>query len=327
MILFGCQDVGPAKYLAMLSDHSLLKGSQWIGSRLSMPIFKKNNLNCLDEIKVEPSVKLIVTGTTLGDGLDKRLLKLARQNGIQTVSIVEHWGWYAKRFQLDGGLLLPDYIFLNDQIAYEEAAIEGLPTNKLVIVGNPVLESLSGAYSATRIKDSKIMDSYRIPKKKRRILFISEQLREDFSRNGELGYDEFEVFRAIKKITGKDDQVIVKKHPEEDRNKYREICSDYIEIDDIDISDLSAISDVVIGMGSMLLLELAAYRGDVISYRPNYNGPAFIGSRMGVVKSVYSEYELMGCINANKNHEQSKMQKIFLGSKERIVNNLTRFVS
>lgn len=327
MILFGCQDVGPAKYLSKLSDHALLKGSQWIGGELSIPVFKKNHLDCTDDIKIHPSVNLVVTGTTLGDGLDKQLLKLAKCKGIPTISIIEHWNWYKKRFQLDGGLVFPDHIFLNDKIAYDEAVTEGLPKKSLIIVGNPILESMGDAHLLTHRRTSKIIDAFKFPKKGRRLLFISEQLRKDFAGNDELGYDEYEVFKTIKKFVEKEDLLIVKKHPAEEGNKYRQICSDYVELDDVETSHLSAISDVIIGMGSMLLLELAAFRGDVISYRPNYKGSDFIGSRLGVVNSVYTEDDLMWSIKNNRYIKQSMLQNLFQGSKDRIVNNIVRFAS
>lgn len=329
MIVLGCRDVGPAKYMAILADNPAFKDAYWIGSDLSLPIFKKNNLLQTNKIEIPDGAKLVVTGTILGDGLDKQLLSLAKCKNVRTVSIVEHWGWYRRRFQVNGGaLILPDHIFVNDQIAFDQAIEEGIPKERLVIVGNPVLE-FSGNEVLDLLQDpSKILAKYSLPNNKRRVLFISEDLKTDFFDQGELRYSEFDCFKVINKILGEHDQLIVKRHPSECVDKYREISTNYIEINEISIQELVLISDVIIGMSSMLLLELAAYRSDIISFRPGERGRKFIGESLGVVDTAHSEGELVEKISSSKiSFKKNNLQQLFSGSKSRVISKLLKYSS
>ena len=85
---------------------------------------------------------MFLTGSALGDSIDKKLINISKKLKKPSISVIEHWSWYKKRFILNNNLILPDYIFVNDKIAYEEAIMDGLPKKKLLIKGNPVLEKI-----------------------------------------------------------------------------------------------------------------------------------------------------------------------------------------
>ena len=83
-ILSGSTDSGPINYLTELSVES------------DMEFLWYKNKSDLIEGK---DIKLVITGTSLGDSIDKKLIRHAKKNNITSVSIIEHWSWYKKRFE------------------------------------------------------------------------------------------------------------------------------------------------------------------------------------------------------------------------------------
>ena len=83
----------------------------------------------------------------------------------------------------------------------------------------------------------------------------------------------------IKTLTP-NDHLVIKLHPEETLIKYAFLESNNVTIiKNLDIFELDALADVVIGIASMLLLELLMLRNDVISFRPDAT-KEFIGDRL-----------------------------------------------
>ena len=131
---------------------------------------------------------------------------------------------------------------------------------------------------------NKMIKKYNLPLSKRIIFFISEELKNHFNlrNNKDLGYDEFVVIEHIKSSVRSEDHIVIKLHPEERKRKFNRITNDNISIiSDCPINDILSLADVVIGMNSMLLLELSMHRNDIISYRPNTK-KKFIGEELGV---------------------------------------------
>ena len=290
MILLGTADVGPAKYIVELYRLDELDNGlfEYVGGELTTPLFSKNALKLNDNWK-ESSPKLIVSGTSLGDSLDKKLIIWAKKNNIPSISLIEHWSWYRKRFELNGELILPDYIFVNDQIACDDAITDGLPAEKLVIAGNPVLEELRNR-SNKELNRDKLLVQYNLPTHKRVIVFISEELASEFNNtDSDLGYDEFTVLKKIIEHLEPSDYLVIKSHPVESLDKYNSFVNNQIKtIQNMDIHELNCIADYVVGMASMLLLELAMLRNDVISFRPNAT-KSFIGNRLKATVDITSE--------------------------------------
>lgn len=314
-IVVAANDAGPKQYLRQLDNRLPLK---W----LSHP----EDLYALN-------TKICLTGTTLGESIDKQLLRKCLVRGIHCISIIDHWSWYRKRFETAGELLIPHEIFVNDELAKEEAVNEGLPRERLVVVGNPVLESLAiearkritvdrQSPNANRDFD----DSDRGTTSKT-ILYISEELRSSFKSGTEdyLGYDEFEVLESVLSVVGPDDQLIVKLHPAEDAKKYQYVADQVAIIEGtVSIHELSEIADIIIGTGSMLLLELSTIRTDVVSFRPGATKP-FVGNRVGATIPIETTEELARFISAPW-HTESDFGRRFIGSLDRIVRHIRRYI-
>jgi hypothetical protein len=325
MILLGCDDMGPARYIAALGN-ALGTEVRWIGGNLTIPFFSNLDIRVIDNLDLSIRPSLVVTGTQLGDGLDKHLLMKAREWGIKSVSVIDHWSWYRKRFETENGLLLPDYILVNDQIAIEGAIADGLPAEILVPLGNPVLEELAVKRTSKLLDRLAILEKYNLPTDKRLIVFISEELGSEFKQGTEdyLGYDEFEVLRIVQSTLSSGDHLVIKRHPAEAISKYSVLGQSITFLGPVPVDELARVADVVIGMASMLLLELAMFRDDVISLRPNATKP-FIGERLGVtvpahdIESLHKAFRMRALDSAD-------FQRCFVGSKERISKFLSNLV-
>ncbi len=297
MILFGTNDVGPAKYLASLArifDQKIF----FKCSSLNYFVFKEYKSEIIDDYS-RYDFDIVVTGTSLGQSIDKELIIWAKERHIPSISIVEHWSWYRKRFLLNDKYIFPDYIILNDKFALKEAVIDGLDKNILFPLGNPYLEELSNR-NINVFEKEKYYISNKIPKNKRIILFISESLCGPLAL--ELGYDEYQVISSLKRILSKNDFLIIKIHPEENISKYNIFQDDSTKIisENLTPEFLSILGDKIIGMASMLLLEISFFRKDIISFRPN-SKKQFIGQKLGVTNDAVNIEELKILLNTNIN--------------------------
>ena len=118
-------------------------------------------------------------------------------------------------------------------------------------------------------------------------------------------------------------KIVVKLHPEERQDKYDEIHStneknELIVIKDCNTEKLLETAEFVIGMGSMLLIEAAKTRRDVVSYRPNQLMP-YIGNQLGVTKLVSSRGHLESIIAGKTIVDNNLVGDRFKGSMSKII--------
>ena len=272
----------------------------------------------LKKDKVKP---LILTGTSLGSNtIDKKGILFAKKWNLKCFSIIEHWSWYKKRFESNNQIILPQKIFVNDKKAKDDAISEGLPSEKLVILGNPVLEDHLTRSSNQRNKNKKeLRRNYNLEEDKIIICFISESLTEFRKGNDELGFDEFEVFGKLKKyFHDQKYHILVKSHPEDCKNKFGKPNKKISYIEKIPTEDLASLSHKIIGMGSMLLIELSFYRNDIISFRPNSLVP-FIGNLNNITILASDLHSLDLAINSNATGIE-EFRSNYFGSTKRIIN-------
>jgi hypothetical protein len=322
MILIGSRDAGPAEYLGLIAKQMQFD-TKFIGSKISTPVFTKHNITQFHNDRDSyHDVQLILTGTCLGNGIDKDMITTGFNFNIKTVAFVDHWTLLQERFlDDDKRFMFSDYIVVNDEKAKQLAIDAGIPGNLLYSLGNPVLEnndiSISGSgndaipESISAIKNSG-----------KTILFISEQLMLDNlnDKYPSEGYNEFMVLEDIISTMGAEDVLLIKLHPQEEESKYDDYISENILISESQnsISFLLLNSDIVIGMRSMLLLEASNFRQDIISYRPGAKN-TFIGNELKVTFPVTDKSALDKIITKGIPINNNKIQDIFAGSSERIL--------
>ena len=163
------------------------------------------------------------------------------------------------RFESNNQIILPQKILVNDKKAKDDAISDGLPSEKLVILGNPVLEEhLNKSSKQSHKNTEELRRNYNLEEDKIIISFISESLTEFRKGDDELGFDEFQVFDELKQYFHDEKyHILVKCHPEDCKNKFGKPNQKISYIDKIPIEDLATLSHKIIGMGSMLLIELS----------------------------------------------------------------------
>ncbi len=324
MILFAVNDAGPAKYLSYIAQSLGNEKYKCLTSGISAKVFTNMDINCLDSIDNidTQDIDVIITGTCLNDGIDKKAVSIGKKEGIKTISIIEHWSLYKKRFELNGQCMYPDMILVNDNQAKEEAESDGIPGNKLHVVGNPVLENIK-KYDYSNNDELEWRDNFGLGKRRKIITFVSENFKDDFQENSPefQGFDEFDVLNDLLEVLTDASILIIKLHPAEDRNKYDFLIKNpnIFVVGETDINKLIEFSDILIGMGSMLLIEASIIKNTVYSYRPNEK-IEFIGNRNGMVKKIHNKMELKKKLSNYETKNFSVANNVFSGSTRNIVN-------
>ena len=309
-IAFVCREVGPARYLLALQQHLDAK-ILWCGSQVTVPLFEaeRGTVTGLDYAITEAN--LVVSAVSVGEGIDKSAIRISRESGLPSIAIVEHWSWFRERFFVDGIPVLPDLILVNDSIALNLAIEAGLPPNILKVAGNPVLENLANS-QPKRSREIKLAEQSKT------VVFVSESLAAEKAVGllPRMRFTEYDVLNAILRYRDPLDRVIVKLHPAENLTKYSHFGPDIEMLGQTSIQELAEISDVVIGLGSMLLLELAALGCPVINVEFNERD-SFVGASIGATYPVQSLEEIEMLI-AMPPQPSSTFVDSFVGSSSRI---------
>ena len=282
MIIFCASDVGPTNYL-VYTIKELDMPVIVFGSTLSIPIFQRAGIQAIlfDPKLIDSTVRCAVLGTSLMNTAEKEIIRLSKDYFFPTISIVDNWTNYIARFRYRDILFYPDYIFVNDAIAKNQAIEEGVPEASIHIAGNPVLEDQQNVkrHCLQACASGKI-------------LFISEQLHKNMPTDGPryLGFNQFDVLDDIIALSQKTQIIYLKLHPSEDVSEYES----YLKNDNVVLvsseqmyKNLSQYS-VIIGMESFLLIEFAAAGISAYSYRPN-SIRDFIGCKMNWITTLTNE--------------------------------------
>lgn len=263
----------------------------------------------------------VLAGTSWGRTLDKAVVLAARDRGLPTAALIEHWTLYRERFStveegriVKADVYMTDQIWLMDDVARADAVAAGLPAEKLVEVGQPYLESRRAqllGVPATAAADS--------------VVFVSERIRDDFRKGSPLylGFDEYEaVVQVAAAARAAGLKLIVKLHPQEPADKFDALLGgapDVTVVKEADVEGLIAGAAKIAGMVSMLLLEAALVRGDVISFMPGGEPSRFIGNRLGATMAVTDAGDLVGRLRAPRTAMAPAFGARFAGSRDRFV--------
>ena len=328
-LILSASDAGPAEYIARIAKHVNIPYRIY-ASKLSEPIFHKHGMGCIRSSTFQNErADLIVTGTHKGAGIDKDLVQWGRSNNIPTISIVDHWTFMEDRFFIGDEKVLPDKIFLNDIFALNQLEKAGISKDLVTIVGNPILEEQA---IETRELHGSSVKTYDDHLGDHSLVYISEELASAFPTESSdyPGFDEFRVLSDLLDCVPSDQRVVVKLHPEEREDKYDTIQARYrdnelIVVKECNTENLLKTAEFVIGMGSMLLIEAAKTRTDVISYRPGQR-MTFVGNEMGVTQLVRNRAELMSVISGETKVCNDLVGSRFSGSMKKIITVVNAYI-
>ena len=246
------------------------------------------------------------------------MLKKAKEKRIKSIAIIEHWTWLEDRFRDGEQYLSPDIVFVNDESVKNKITKNNSIRSNIIVVGNPVLEE-ANVYLNKRADEISCNS----------ICFISEVLSAHGRDSVDLfGFDEFTVLSdIIENLEGR--ELIIKLHPEESLDKYDSFLSEKNAnvkvIKDCELSFLVNEAGLIIGMESMLLLELAKYRDDIVSYIPS-SKKTFIGNQLGFSFLVDNKPDLCAYIKNEKKASNKLVADSYKGSLERINTFIHEFV-
>jgi hypothetical protein len=181
-------------------------------------LIKKNTLKILSK-----NFDLLITGTSLRNRFELNAIKKAKKNNIYSVSFLDHWVNYKERFLLKNQFIFPNEIIVGDIDAYSLA--------KKNFSNKKVLVSLIPNYY---FKEKNKFKNKR--KNKETLVLLSSNYN---LRNEDL--TDKEIFRLIlnkmKKFIIKKNikKIIIKRHPSEDNDKFKNFKDDYQSFDFIKI--------------------------------------------------------------------------------------------
>ncbi|MCR5793652.1 MAG: alpha-2,8-polysialyltransferase family protein [Lachnospiraceae bacterium] len=237
---------------------------------------KEEVVRAMEDAAVSHGRTLVVTGTSWGVSYENEILAYARELGIKTVSVLDYWSNYKKRFALKDGFVFPDTLFVMDELAKEEAIKDGIDPSLIQIVGQPGLDKYV-SLKANHTPDNK------------KILFLSQPLSLLYGR--ELGYTEEDVLEDIFSLAQKNDlECYVKFHPkdrEDWKGKFRDCTVD------TNLEDCVSEYGTIIGMSTMGLLQCRLMGGNVLSYQPGLvKEDLCITNKLGITDGIFSYEEL-----------------------------------
>jgi predicted glycosyltransferase len=275
---------------------------------------------------------LVITGTSANDMTEKRLWVESRQLGILSIAILDHWCNYGIRFsrytanEMDAYKksksfdYLPDYIVVMDSFAKKEMIKEGLPEDRILPLGNPHLENILNNTYRGNPRDAR--KRLGIEDNEFLIVFASEPCIEDYGHGNELQV--IEDLLEITRLFSKKIRVLVRPHPREKCEKFS-LFSNVIVDKTTDFYDSIMMSDLIISMTSMFLIEALVLGKTVLSYQlAEPSSDTFILTRNKSIpfiteKSVFEEHLKSIILSGNKN--QARFDTIFNG-----IENVVRFV-
>lgn len=248
---------------------------------------------------------LLVTGTSWNSFIELEAIELCKNNGIKTVSILDYWSNYKSRFCVNGNYIFPDYYFVMDKLAFEEAVEDGVDSSIMRIIGTPGLD--------------KYLQKRKSPKK---VLFLSQPLSVLYQDDND-GYNEFDAFEGVLKACEKLGILVnIKFHPKESE-KMKELYSD-LSIEG-QIEEIEGEFDAIIGMTTMGLLQCYLRGKLVICYEPHLcKADKSIVNKLGVAKSAFSYEELLNILDTLISSDNKKELPFWLDGKstERCINEL-----
>lgn len=248
-----------------------------------------------------PGTAVVVTSTSYAES-ERAAVEWARQSGVPCAQLVDSWYDYRRRIMLTNGeALLPDEIWLFDEDARRDAAAEGLPPERLRIVGSPVWES------ATVLPEAPASH----------LLLIDQPVAADLGR--QLGYDENDFIQlvadALEQEGGGDFKLCVALHPRR-RGPIPSLPKGAKVVHDA--RKELAHCGTVIGMFSSLLVDAFLAGRGVVSVQPGAGIVDYcILSRLGFVPRVTRPSELTPAMTRSRPNPQEFGER-FHHSSERL---------
>jgi hypothetical protein len=203
---------GPAR--ALWKAHLQKKGAEQGFGLRPQPDFSKGPLLESSLAAALDGAASVITGTGWESNLEHDARRRARDLGIFSIAVIDHWTNYADRFVRNGEQVLPDEIWVIDPYA-ERIAQETFPTVRVVQHVNAYLEGLVAEVEARQVQAPQQGND--------RVLYVLEPIRNAWGRffdQGEflaLDYFMAQIERAPVSATA---EIRLRPHPSDPPGKY-----------------------------------------------------------------------------------------------------------
>lgn len=210
----------------------------------------------------------VITGTGWESNLEHEARRLAREQGIYSIAVIDHWTNYKDRFVRKGELILPDEIWVSDPYA-AVIARAAFPAVRVV--------QQSNVYQAMLVEE---VESRQLPAAVQgndRVLYVLEPIRSmwgELSEPGEfLALDYFMAQRHLAPVAA-DAEIRLRPHPSDPLGKYDSWLSRQVyprvSLDlSTSLADALAWSNVVVGCQTYaMVLALACGQTAICTIPP-----------------------------------------------------------
>jgi hypothetical protein len=214
----------------------------------------------------------VITGTGWESTLEHDARKLAREQGVRTIAVIDHWTNYADRFVRNGEQVLPDEIWVSDPYAAEIAQ---------TVFTNITVVQQTNSYLAGLVTEVESRQPTAVAQGNDCVLYVLEPIRNmwgELDEPGEfLALDYFMENRHRASIAT-DAEIRLRPHPSDPPGKYNGwlACQDYprVALDrSPSLADALAWSNVVAGCQTYAMVLALACGRTVISTNPAWARP------------------------------------------------------
>jgi len=264
-----------------------------------------------EDLLKKPNVKLLFTGTSVNTvDLERLFIGTAAKIGLPSLSLIDFWTNYTRRFSQDGKNLthVPDKVAIMDEYAFDEMVQEGFDPVKLVITGQPAFDDLADWRNEFSLeRRDEIRKELGLQEGELFILFASQPLTSlygtDNIKEEYLGFDEWtvlgtliQIFEEIKVEVAAKIHLVIRPHPREEIGLFKDYSSQVIPITLVESGTARSqvmAADLVVGMNTELLVE-ACYLGCItLSLQPGLRHPDRLPTnRLGFSRAVYQDDEI-----------------------------------
>ena len=256
--------------------------------------------DAIDRAWSDQPADVLITGTSHYAPFEAFLWLSARRRHCPSLAVNDAWANLPQRFALEK----PDYVGAVDAGQVPELVALGFEASRVITTGHPWLARL-----LERRED--VLREVVPPERDGdvRVLFVSESIAADVARgvNAPFGFDEFDAFRVLHAAAvsaagaGLTVSLGVKFHPSEDPGAFLSRLSRLEQPRGLSIRTIAGDeppypwvlwSDLVAGIGSMLLLESIVLARPVISLQPGLiREDTFIVGRRGLAPTLTDPVE------------------------------------
>jgi hypothetical protein len=209
--------------------------------------------------------KLLISGTGWQSSLEHEARKLARNLGIKSVAVIDHWTNYRDRFIRDGEEALPDEIWVTD--AYAKKLAANYFSNLLIV-------QLPNLYLESIVAEVYLQEASVIKSAITRLLYVLEPIRQVWGTGDQLGeFQALDFFIKNINLLAVGEHLLIKlrPHPSDSIGKYSQWIESQKNLDvsldnSLTLAEAIAWSDVVVGCQTYaMVVALAAGRRVICS--------------------------------------------------------------